>query len=342
MFKHLAIITALLIPAVACSVDAVDPGNEMGPAGGKADDTRSCDSELDELCESEFGGGWECDEVIPEDEALVCCIGSSCELTGLPDRGDDDRDDDDQPADEPADGACPGDVFVTHAAHDDNDHVISNCHNAETGKFVAKSCCADEMELIADITGCPSQVRFNSGTGTDKRCIDDASGTFVPTACCAPLCGEDAAFNDDGLCFANDGSGQFDEPLCCHRNEKLEGAGCEGAAWEQLTAGPREGDFACRNEAGRFALNVCCVEECAEQVSRSPSAFPGACEEAALAAAAGDECPADSGPNSAGICHNPDNGQFVKAACCDFRGRTEGLDRVATDECVDGRRDDCE
>ena len=55
--------------------------------------------------------------------------------------------------------SCPADVYVTHAANDVNDHIYSNCHNGETGKFTNKACCEDEMDFIEDVSGCPSQVR---------------------------------------------------------------------------------------------------------------------------------------------------------------------------------------
>jgi hypothetical protein len=342
MFKRIAILSALFaLPAVIGCQDVSSSEDPMGGAGGKADEI-GCDAELDQLCEDEFGGGWSCNSVDAAFGDVECCIGGTCDFTALPEP---------EPEPEPApdDGptaACPSNTVVTSLANDTNDHVFSACRDADNGQFASTQCCADQIDEITAISGCPSQARFNNGSGGDKRCINDVSGSdeqgqFVPTACCAALCSPGASFDGDGFCRAGDGSGQFEEELCCHRNDNLAGASCQGAGWEQLTAGPREGDYACRNEAGRFALNACCVDLCAEAISTNPASFPGACEEAALAAAAGDECPDDAGPNSAGICHDPGNGQFVKAVCCDFAGRTQGLDRERTDGCLDGSRTDC-
>lgn len=230
--------------------------------------------------------------------------------------------------------SCPADVYVTHAANDVNNHVFSNCHNAETGRFAAKACCADELNLIEDISGCPSQTRFsNAADASDVRCMNDVSGhdsygAFVPTACCAPLCDASAQFDEQGYC-RND-NGTFEESICCHRNFALTQANCGGAEWEAIEGGSR--DFACRASNGQFTFDSCCVDACAEQISRTAT-VPEACN---LDWIAGQECPADAAPNSGGLCHNPDNGQFVKAVCCELSGDVDGLDVKASDACYAG------
>ena len=234
--------------------------------------------------------------------------------------------------------SCPAEVYVTHAANDKNDHVFSNCHNAATGKFTNKACCADAMDLIEDISGCPSQVRFSDADdASDRRCMNDAPahdgyGQFVPTACCAPLCDSTAQFDEHGYC--RNASGQFDETICCHRNFGLTEANCGGAQWEASEGGSR--DFACRAGNGQFTFDACCVDACAAEISTTAQ-VPEACNLDALVA---DDCPADSTPNSGGLCHNPDNGQFVKAVCCELSGNDEGLDIEKSDDCYAGTAQD--
>ena len=232
--------------------------------------------------------------------------------------------------------SCPADVYVTHAANDVNNHVFSNCHNAATGKFTAKACCAEAIDFVEDISGCPSQVRFNTASGGDKRCVNDVAGhegvgQFVPTACCAPLCDTTAQFDDYGYCRSN--NGLFEEEICCHRNFKLTQANCGGAEWEAIEGGTR--DFACRAGNGQFTFDACCVDACAEEISRTAQ-VPEACNLDSLVA---DECPSGSTPNSGGLCHNPDNGQFVKAVCCQLSGNDDDLDIAGSDSCFAGVKD---
>lgn len=227
--------------------------------------------------------------------------------------------------------SCPADVYVTRAANDHNDHVYSNCHNADTGKFTYKTCCADELELIEDVSGCPAQVRFTDvDDASDKRCMNDVEGhdayaQFVPTACCAPLCDPQASFIDDGSC--RDSYGQYEEEICCIRNFNLTEANCIGAEWELIDGGSR--DFACRAPNGQFTFDACCVEMCAQEISTSGQ-IPEGCNLDSLLA---DECPSGATPNSGGLCHNPDNGQFVKAVCCELSGDDDGLDIEKSDAC---------
>ncbi len=230
--------------------------------------------------------------------------------------------------------SCPAEVYVTHAANDVNNHVFSNCHNSDTGKFAAKACCAEDMDLIEDISGCPSQVRFsNTADASDKRCMNDVlghegMGEFVPTACCAPLCDSSAQFDDYGSC--RNGDGTYEETICCHRNFKLTQANCGGANWVAIDGGNR--DYACRAGNGQFTFDACCVDACAEEISRTAS-VPDSCN---LDALVGNECPGGSTPNSAGICHNPVNGQFVMGVCCELSGEVDGLDIEGSDACYSG------
>lgn len=234
---------------------------------------------------------------------------------------------------------CPDAVYVSIDANEVNNHVFSNCHNAVTGKYAAKACCAEALDLIEDISGCPAQVKFTeTADPSDKRCVNDVSGhdgqgQFVKTACCAPLCDETAAFDDAGSCRT--GLGQFEEEICCLRNLSLAGANCIGAEWEAIEGGNR--DFACRAANGQFAMDACCVDQCAEAISRTGN-VPEGCNLDDLVA---DECPGGSTPNSGGICHNPVNGQFVKAACCAAEGNVEDLDVAGSDACWIGMQADC-
>jgi len=235
--------------------------------------------------------------------------------------------------------SCPAEVYVTHAANDRNNHVFSNCHNAETGRFTTRACCADDIDLIEDITGCPAQVRFSeTADASDKRCMNDVGGhdgfgQFVPTACCAPLCDESAQFDDNGTC--RNGDGTFEEEICCHRSFALSEANCGGAEWEAVEGGTR--DFACRAGNGQYTFDACCVDACAEEISRT-AVVPEGCNLDAILA---DECPSDASPNAGGICHNPENGQFVKAICCELSGDTEDLNVQASDDCYAGTEQVC-
>jgi hypothetical protein len=234
---------------------------------------------------------------------------------------------------------CPAAVYVSIDANEINDHVYSNCHNAVTGRFAPKACCAEELDLIEDVSGCPAQVTFTeTDDPSDKRCVNDVSGhdgqgQFVKTACCAPLCDETASFDEHGYCRT--GLGVFEEEICCIRNLSLAGANCTGAEWEAIEDGNR--DFACRAPNGQFAMDACCVDQCAEAISRS-GAVPEGCNLDDLVA---DECPEGSTPNAGGICHNPENGQFVKAACCVAAGNTDELDVKGSDSCWIGQQTDC-
>jgi hypothetical protein len=230
--------------------------------------------------------------------------------------------------------ACPADTFISRSANETNKHVFTNCHDEATGQFAEQACCADAIELFEDVSGCPAQTKFNKAKkASDKRCINDVDGDahkgeFVPAACCAPLCDEGAAFDSKGYC--RNSLGQFEDSICCHRAESLAAANCVGAAWESIDGGTQ--DFVCRATNGQFTLDACCADQCAEEISRT-GLIPEGCNFETLVA---DECPAGSTPNAGGICHNPANGQFVKAACCEIAGNTDDLDIDGSDECWAG------
>jgi hypothetical protein len=241
-------------------------------------------------------------------------------------------------ADDADDLSCPADVYVRHSVNDRTNHIYSNCHDAETGRFITKPCCGDELDFVEDVSGCPAQVEFNDVPGSGKRCINDTNGhpqkgQFVATACCAALCDEGAWFDEGGVCRT--GTGQFEEPICCIRADNLVANNCVGAQWEHVEGGAR--DFACRAPNGQFTFDACCIDQCAETISRTGQ-VPESCSFDDLTV---DECPAGSTPNSGGICHNPDNGQFVKAACCELLGETEDLDTEKSDDCWLGLQQSC-
>lgn len=39
-----------------------------------------------------------------------------------------------------------------------------------------------------DSSSCPANATLNSGSGSQRRCIDADSGQFIATACCAQVC----------------------------------------------------------------------------------------------------------------------------------------------------------
>lgn len=111
---------------------------------------------------------------------------------------------------------------------------------------------------LGDI-GCPAEVGINDADGEQRRCFDEATGRFVPTACCADLCdgagwreqsnGRACAWLDDpGL----DGAkvGQFAPSMCCSLNDDLACAGAE-----------LDGDTCRDPESNAVVDEACCVEE---------------------------------------------------------------------------------
>jgi hypothetical protein len=241
----------------------------------------------------------------------------------------------------PAGAVCPADVYVTFDANDVNNHVFANCHNQATGRYTYKACCAEDLSLIEDISCCPTQAKFSTTeSAADKTCLNDVAGhaeqgETVPTACCAPLCDDTASFDEHGYCRT--GLGHFEETLCCLRNLELTNANCIGAKWEAISGGNR--DYACRAPNGQFALDACCADQCAAAITKT-GIIPEGCVLDDLVAAEY-ECPSGSTPNVAGICHNPENGQFVKAACCAINGNDEGLDVQDSDQCWAGQQLQC-
>ena len=272
---------------------------------------------------------------------LVACTADDADA---PDSGDPagGKADDNQDVDDAS-------LSVRIAKHDSEDRVETNCHG-ESG-FVAKALCEEAglFERFTDATSCPERMSIRKPEGAQQgahRCVDADTGDFVASACCSPLCSPDAAWDGDS-CRAN---GAFEDALCCFLADAQADAACEGAAWETFTVehrGERVRRAACRNEdTGQFALNTCCASHCLDAIGEegvSAAPLPGAClpDDTTLTAPSL-ECPADAAPNSANLCHNPANGQFLAAACCEARRRTETdrgagrrdeLDREGSDRC---------
>ncbi|MEM6289790.1 MAG: hypothetical protein AAGA54_00950 [Myxococcota bacterium] len=201
--------------------------------------------------------------------------------------------------------------------------VTATCFNNEG--FENSACCAEAglFEAYQEATSCPERVVLNApeGNASQQRCADAATGQFVSSACCSDICDPAARPNSAGQCI--DSNGQFEDSMCCFLAASLEADACEGAAWESLTIGG-EDRMACRNQnTGKFAMNSCCAAECVQAIGEEEfgvESIPAACEAAVDLEAPEAECPDLSTENSAGICHNPENGQFVKAACCDAKG----------------------
>ena len=222
--------------------------------------------------------------------------------------------------------------------------VTATCFNA-TG-FEHAACCEEAglFEAYAAATSCPQRAVVIKPAGRPElqRCQDSATGQFVATACCAQdLCAPGASWDAGGRCRGTDGT--FEDTLCCFNEAALASQSCEGAAWETVTIRGQERDV-CRGESGAFALNTCCAAECVAAVSEESlgfAAIPEACAAKVDLIAADLECPAQAHPNAAQLCHNPANGQFVQAACCDAIGdvttdRGEELDRDRSDLCFAG------
>lgn len=201
--------------------------------------------------------------------------------------------------------------------------VTATCFNA-TG-FENSACCAEAGLFAAyeEATSCTEQVVLSApeDDASAQRCRDAATGAFVSSACCSDICDPEATFNSNNRCV--DSNGQFEDTLCCFLANSLAADSCEGAVWETLTIGGEE-RMGCRNEVtGQFAMNSCCAAECVQAISDEEfgvSSIPAACDAAVDLEAPEAECPDLSTENVAGICHNPDNGQFVKAACCEAKG----------------------
>jgi hypothetical protein len=201
--------------------------------------------------------------------------------------------------------------------------VTATCFN-NTG-FENAACCAEAglFDAYEAATSCPEQVVLRSpeGNASLQRCADSATGAFVASACCADICDPDARLNAAGRCI--DSGGRFEDSLCCFLANALDSDAYEQPEWDTVTIGG-EDRTVCRDKAtGRFAMNSACAAACVQAISDEEFGvgnIPAACEAAVDLVAPEAECPDLSTENSAGICHNPENGQFVKAACCEAKG----------------------
>lgn len=201
--------------------------------------------------------------------------------------------------------------------------VTATCFNS-TG-FENSACCAEAglFDAYREATSCPEQVVLNApeGDASLQRCADAATGQFVASACCSDICDPDSRVNSAGRCI--DSAGQFEDSLCCFLANALDSDAYEQPEWDTITVGGEERTV-CRDQAtGRFAMNSACAAACVQAIGDEEFGvgnIPAACEAAVDLVAPEAECPDLSTENSAGICHNPDNGQFVKAACCQAKG----------------------
>lgn len=155
--------------------------------------------------------------------------------------------------------------------------------------FVANTCCSEAgpsgRDLFDDLTattGCPSKVAA-VGAGAMTRCTNDVEadenrGTFVPTACCAPLCDDTAARDSNGLCRGSDG--RFEDDICCHpamttadrRGQDDDNPDRSGDFGRNVQTSCEWVEFAAPNAIGRnfgcmaddlFAADSCCMAACA-------------------------------------------------------------------------------
>ena len=201
--------------------------------------------------------------------------------------------------------------------------VTATCFNGSG--FENSACCAEAGLFAAyeDATSCPEQVilRAPEGNAALQRCADAATGQFVASACCSAICDPDARTNSAGQCI--DSGGRFEDSLCCFLANALDSDTYTQPEWDTVTIGGDDRTV-CRDKAsGRFAMNSACAVACVQAIGEEEFGFasiPAACEAAVELEAPEAECPDLSTENSAGICHNPENGQFVKAACCQAKG----------------------
>ncbi len=201
--------------------------------------------------------------------------------------------------------------------------VTATCFNS-TG-FENSACCAEAGLFTAyqEATSCPERavLRAPEGNASLQRCADAATGAFVASACCSDICDPGARFNSAGRCI--DGGGQFEDTLCCFLANALSSDAYEQPEWDTVTIGGEERTV-CRDKAnGRFAMNTACAAACVQAIGDEEFGvgnIPAACEAAVDLAAPEAECPDLSTENAGGICHNPENGQFVMAACCQAKG----------------------
>ena len=201
--------------------------------------------------------------------------------------------------------------------------VTATCFNS-TG-FENSACCAEAGLFAAyeEATSCPEQVilRTPEADASLQRCADAATGQFVASACCSDICDPAAHLNAAGRCI--DSGGRFEDSLCCFLANALDSDAYTQPEWDTVTIGGQDRTV-CRDQAtGRFAMNSACAAACVQAIGEEEFGFghiPAACEAAVDLEAPEAECPDLSTENSAGICHNPENGQFVKAACCQAKG----------------------
>ena len=194
-----------------------------------------------------------------------------------------------------------------------NDHVQFRCLGP-TG-FVQTSCCEDAINDFVAVSDCPLQSKWNSASGSDKRCVEDTAdtegGQFVPTSCCAPLCDDGATWREQrNGTFCVTAAGTFENSMCCQMQDA---ARCENAAFDEFIAA--DGQRHCRDQkSGQFAMASCCVDSCFEEIAdsreREDRVVPFECLDAVES-----EC-GDAALNAGDLCHDIDTGRFVKAACC--------------------------
>jgi hypothetical protein len=279
--------------------------------------------------------------------ALACGSDSNASGGGASGGKADDLDDDVEcaPAEELSLELLAGDKETSSDGDKLTNRVAATCFNASG--FENAECCADAglFNAYREATSCPETVELAKvpGNASAQRCRNASNGQFVDAACCSDLCDPAARRNSGGACI--DSGGKFEDEMCCFLAASLEAASCSGATWETVSIEGTDRDV-CRGENGKFAMNSCCAAECVQAVSAdelSLQSIPAACDAKIDLEAPLDECPADARPNAGGLCHNPADGRFVKAACCETLGVTAcTFDTVASfgaefsSELVDG------
>ncbi|HWB74327.1 MAG TPA: hypothetical protein VG755_05215 [Nannocystaceae bacterium] len=197
------------------------------------------------------------------------------------------------------------------------------------GQFVETECCTPELDEFVFATGCPTQAKFNTGSGSDKQCVEDRPDSsesvdgelVVPTVCCGLLCDPKAKWDDAttmATCRAS--NGQFHPDVCCMMNDD---ARCGDATFdaEPDALGYRHCRVRTGELAGQFAPGACCVDACFELVTEGLE-VPIDC-----LLALDDECDGAS-VDASGRCVLAEG--FAKASCC---SGMDGLGAEEADRC---------
>src|SRR5688572_30075069 len=110
-----------------------------------------------------------------------------------------------------------------------SDNTVQMRCRGPGGRFVETDCCASQIDEFTFATGCPMQAKFNTASGSDKRCVEDQPDSsenvdgdlIVATVCCADLCDPDAGWDDaETMTACRASNGQFHPHVCCMMKDR--------------------------------------------------------------------------------------------------------------------------